>query len=233
MKKTVFTLIELLVVIAIIAILAAMLLPALNSARGKARAIKCMGDQKSMGMAFMVYAGDFGEMVFMYNSKGNPGNHWPKRLINENYITNYEQVTCPETYKLGYGKTSYNMYGIPGARSFAADYSCETTVQGGYVDTYFFVKKVRNHSAFPWLADCGKDMNDISGPVFQSHSTVAKDSTFLMRHADNVNIFFLDGHAAGAGVQVLKDARKGMDDDSNVLSYINRHNIRYSLDYTN
>ena len=57
-RQNQFTIIELLVVISILAILCALLLPALNSAREKAREIGCIGNLKQLGVVLSSYAGD-------------------------------------------------------------------------------------------------------------------------------------------------------------------------------
>ena len=61
--KTDFSLIELLVTVAVIAILAGLLLPALNSARQKGQAIRCVSNLKQQGNCHSLYAADFDDWI--------------------------------------------------------------------------------------------------------------------------------------------------------------------------
>ena len=54
-----FTLIELIIVIGVIAILAGLLLPALAKAKDRSRAIKCISNEKQMGVGIDLYVQDY------------------------------------------------------------------------------------------------------------------------------------------------------------------------------
>lgn len=90
-----FTLIELLVVIAIIAILASMLLPALNQAREKAKAIQCVNNLKQCGLIQHLYAGDNRDFIPLNLWKSGTNVWWGLTL--KGYVTEerWGSALCP------------------------------------------------------------------------------------------------------------------------------------------
>jgi prepilin-type processing-associated H-X9-DG protein len=98
-----FTLVGLLIIIAVIAILAAMLLPALASAKRKSKRIECVNNLKQAGLAFRLWEGDNGDkypMAVSTNKNGTmeyaeDGNAFCHFQVMSNELSTPKILVCP------------------------------------------------------------------------------------------------------------------------------------------
>ena len=113
MKKRSFTLIELLVVIAIIAILAAILMPALSSARDRARTSTCTNNLKQLSLAYGAYIDDYNGFLVPDNPSFNGSgiNSWIPMLIYKKYLPSSVFLPVPSDSSIS-SRAIHTVFGV-------------------------------------------------------------------------------------------------------------------------
>jgi prepilin-type N-terminal cleavage/methylation domain-containing protein/prepilin-type processing-associated H-X9-DG protein len=223
-----FTLIELLVVIAIVAILAALLLPALQSAKERGRAATCMAHMRQLAQAVHMYLTDYDGHFPKTAPAGR--NHPSDWVWGGNVVPHPQQVSAVQRIDIEsgvlwvyvyngfdrfkkmpsewYNSPSKNVYLCPSAGpvekkrglSYSMNWNLDKDQSGATMEAGVILSRIKNPSLCVLFVDEGSELND----GYYDSSDFPNQGNM---HIGGANLAFCDGHVRWKSVEEVQKMR--------------------------